>query len=380
MRLAIVTETFPPEVNGVAMTFGIIAAELAARGHHLTIFRPERADLSAQALHSAYSIVTLPGFRIPGYNTIVMGFPARKKLSTLWKVSRPDLVHVVTEGPLGASAITAANDLGIPVTSSFHTNFHRYTGHYGFSPLRTITLAWLRRVHNRTLKTFAPTEELCRELSELEFKRLGLLSRGVNLKHFSPSKRCEQLREEWGAGKDNPVVIHVGRMAPEKNYDLLFRLYSAMAKVNPKLKFVLLGEGPLETQLRTQHPECVFAGFFPREEIGRYYASADIYIHASNTETFGNVITEAMASGLAVASYDYAAAKIFIRNEASGLVAPFNDEALLTKAAEALATNETLREKLRTAAPLALSEHSWEKIIVKFENELSEVIHNHRPS
>jgi glycosyltransferase involved in cell wall biosynthesis len=312
VNIAIVTETFPPEVNGVAMTFGVITRELARRGHVVTVYRPRRTDLGRSDRIAGVDEVPLPGFSVPGYSELRLGWPAAGFLRNWWREVRPDLVHVVTEGPLGASAVSAARSLGIAVTSSFHTNFHQYAGAYGFRPLRGLVLRWLRRVHNRTRRTFAPTVELAAELTAAGFNNVGLLSRGVDTWQFHPARRSPELRLKWGAGPDTPVVIHVGRMAVEKNYDLLFQTYAAMRRANPALRFVLAGEGPLRARLEREHPECIFAGFFSRQEIGRYYASADIYIHASLTETFGNVLTEALASGLAVAGFDYAAARQFI--------------------------------------------------------------------
>jgi glycosyltransferase involved in cell wall biosynthesis len=163
-------------------------------------------------------------------------------------------------------------------------------------------------------------------------------------------------------------------MAPEKNYSQLFRIYESMRAANPRLRFVLAGEGPLEQTLKREHPECIFAGFFSREEIGRYYASADIYIHASTSETFGNVVTEAMASGLAVLSYDYAAGRQFIRHGENGLLAPLGDEARFEKLAIGLATDEVQRSTLKVAAPLSVQNQSWEKVIEDFEGELMELI------
>lgn len=379
MKLAIVTETFPPEVNGVAMTFGVIVRQLVADGHEVTVHRPSRADLKKHA-PDGYSVSTYPGFAIPGYPEIKMGFPAKTRFAKEWKKKRPDLVHVVTEGPLGASAISAARALEIPVTSSFHTNFHSYTGHYGCKPLRGAALAWLRHVHNRTLRTFAPTQELCASLDTLGFKNLGVLSRGVDTEKFRPARRSLKLRAEWGASNDNPVALHVGRMAPEKNYDLLFRVYDAMRKANPRMRFVLAGEGPLRDRLRREHPDYVFAGFFSREEIGRYYASADLYIHASTTETFGNVLTEAMASGLAVAGFDYAAARQFVKNGENGLVVPLGDEQGLVDAGVLLASDPLLAQRLGAAASSSLNEQSWDKVIGRFEAELAAVANGNAAS
>jgi glycosyltransferase involved in cell wall biosynthesis len=162
-------------------------------------------------------------------------------------------------------------------------------------------------------------------------------------------------------------------MAPEKNYTLLFRAFAAMREANPRLKCVVAGEGPLRAALERAHPECRFVGFFSREEIGRYYASADIYVHASLTETFGNVLTEAMASGLAVAGFDYAAARQFIRHGRSGLAVPCDDEGALINAAVMLATDDLLREQLRREARRAVEQQSWTSVIAGFETELAAI-------
>src|ERR1041384_776638 len=155
VNLALVTETFPPEINGVAMTFGVIARELGSRGNEVTVYRPRRSDLPSPSAHPEFQVVALPGIPIPGYPLLRLGFPAARTLRQRWSRDRPDLVHVCTEGPLGASAVSAALALGIPVTSSFHTNFHAYMRHYGFSRLERIALRWLRHIHNRTRRTFA---------------------------------------------------------------------------------------------------------------------------------------------------------------------------------------------------------------------------------
>ncbi|HMD59983.1 MAG TPA: glycosyltransferase family 1 protein [Opitutaceae bacterium] len=370
MKLAIVTETFPPEINGVAMTFGVIARELANRGHLIAVYRPRRPDLPDHETPREYRQISMPGVPIPGYPQLRLGLPARRKLRRLWSEDRPDLVHVATEGPLGITAIRAAQSLSIPVTSSFHTNFHAYADHYGISLFRRAALAWLRHVHNLTQRTFVPTADLCSELSSLGFKNLAVLSRGVDTRQFRPERRSPVLRAEWGAAPDDPVVIHVGRMAAEKNYPLLFRVYAAMKKANPACRFVLAGEGPLKRALMRDHPECVFAGFFSRDEIGRYYASADVYIHASLTETFGNVLTEAMSSGLAAGGFDYAAARMFIRDGENGLIAPCESPDLLIAAGVRLATDQALRNRLRAAGRAAVEAQSWEKVIALFENDL----------
>ncbi len=370
VKIALVTETFPPEINGVAMTFGTIARELGRRGHAVTVFRPRRDDLAGGGPHREFTEVPLPGLPIPRYPLLRLGLPAGRTLRRRWAEDRPDLVHVATEGPLGASAVTAARALAIPVTSSFHTNFHTYTRHYGFGLLHRPVLAWLRHVHNRTLRTFAPTAELCGELTALGFRHMALLSRGVDTWQFHPARRAEALRLDWGVAPEDPVVIHAGRMAVEKNYALLFRAFAAMRAANPRCRFVLVGDGPLRPRLQREHRDCIFPGFVPRGELARHYASADLYIHASLSETFGNVLTEAMASGLAVAGFDYAAARQFVAHGRNGLTVPCDQPEALIEAAVLLATDEMLRAQLRPAARAAVEPQAWDTVIARFEADL----------
>lgn len=380
MKLALVTETFPPEINGVAMTFGVIARELGRRGHQVTVYRPRRHDLPPPAAHPEFQVVALPGWPIPGYSLLRLGLPAGRKLRRAWQRHRPDLVHVVTEGPLGASAVTAARALRIPVTSSFHTNFHAYMRHYKLPLLRKLALGWLRHVHNRTRRTFAPTAELCSELAAVGFRDLTVLSRGVDTRQFSPARRSLALRAEWNAAPEDPVVLHVGRMAAEKNYPLLFEVFDAMQIANPRCRFVLVGDGPLRRTLQRRRPDYFFTGFVPREELARHYASADIYIHASLTETFGNVLTEAMASGLAVAAFDYAAARQFVQHGRNGFALPCDRPDALIEAGASLAGDAALRERLRGAARSTVEPQSWENVIARFEADLTEVAGVARPT
>jgi len=372
VKIVFVTETFPPEINGVAMTFSIIAREMGRR-HSVTVYRPSRPGLKNRPAAPEFREIALPGLPIPRYPELRLGLPAGRVFRRDWRHSRPDVVHVATEGPLGASAITTARAMKIPVTSSFHTNFHAYTRHYGIAPLRHLALAWLRRVHNRTCLTFAPTSELRDQLTAAGFRGMSVISRGVD-DRFGPLRRSEELRRSWGAGPDDPVVLHVGRMAPEKNYPLLFQIYSAIRAAAPRSLFVLVGDGPQRPRLQRKLPNGLFTGFVSRDDLARYYASADIYIHASLTETFGNVLTEAMASGLAVAAFDYAAGREFVEDGKNGLVAAPGDSKALSSAAVRLAVDSDLRQRLRSAAAARMRLQSWDVVISRFETELANVV------
>lgn len=366
------------------MTLGRLVDGLARRGHRITIVRPRQRHESPKfsVTHRvACRQVRLPGVPIPGYPQLRLGLPAAHRLSQLWRLHRPDLVHVATEGPLGASAITTARRLGLPVTSSFHTNFDQYTRDYRIGWMKPVVAAWLRHVHNRTLRTFVPTRDLLARLETEGYLNLRILSRGVDAELFNPQRRDPELRASWGLAPDDLAVLHVGRMAAEKNYPLLFRAFDAIKAVQPRARLVLVGDGPLLSTYQRQRPDVVFTGFYTGTNLARHYASGDLYLHTSITETFGNVVTEAMGSGLAIAAFDYAAAHEFIRDGQNGLVAPVGDDAAFIANAVRLATTPGLRERLRAAGPITTRALTWDSIVDRFAADLTEAMQEfHAPS
>jgi len=380
LHLVLVTETYAPEINGVAMTLGRLVDGLARRGHRLTLIRPRQRHESPRfsvTQRLACRQVRLPGVPIPGYPQMRLGLPAARRLRQLWTLHRPDLVHVATEGPLGASAVTTARALGLPVTSSFHTNFDQYTRDYRLGWMKPVVAAWLRHVHNRTLRTFVPTRDLLARLETEGYQRLRLLSRGVDATLFHPGRRDPELRASWGAGPGDPVVLHVGRIAAEKNYPLLFRAFDAVRTVAPTARLVLVGDGPLLAAFQRQRPDALFTGFYTGINLARHYASGDIYLHTSVTETFGNVVTEALGSGLAVGAFDYAAAHEFIRHGENGLTAPVGDEAAFIANAVRLAREPQLRHRLAAGGTTTAHALSWDAVVARFEADLREAQDEH---
>ncbi len=357
------------------MTLGHLVHGLAQLGHEIAVIRPrQRSEKSGPAVQAVGAVTQhlVPGLPIPGYPLLCFGLPAGGRLRRLWREARPDLVHIATEGPLGFSALTAARALGIPVTSGFHTNFHQYTHDYRFSWLFTLTATWLRTFHNRTLRTFAPTRELCAQLAADGYRNLRVLSRGVDVAQFSPGRRHDAQRQAWGASTDDPVVIHTGRLAREKNYALITRAFDAMAAANPRCRFVIVGDGPLRASLAARLPYVRFTGFVDRATLATHYASADLYLHASVTETYGNVAAEALASGLAFSGYDYAAAHELVRHDENGLLVPLGDEAAFIAAAVRLATEPSLVARLRQQAAVAVQARTWAKVVAQFSADLAE--------
>lgn len=374
LRIALVTETFPPEVNGVAMTIGRMADGLRRRGHAVQIIRPRQA---ADQGGDGQGHVLCKGVPIPQYNDLRFGLPAKGALSRLWSHLRPDLVHVVTEGPLGWSAMSAARKLKLPVTSDFHTNFHNYTAHYGVGWLAKPIARYLRRFHNRGTMTFVPTQALRRDLEGDGYHNVEVVARGVDTTLFDPARRSAELRARWGAGEADPVALYVGRLAPEKNLPLVLKAFAAVRERHPRAKLVFVGDGPERARLAEAHPEHVFAGMRTGEDLAAHYASGDVFLFGSLTETFGNVTLEALASGLGVASYAAAAAAELIRDGANGMLAPAGDEAAFVAAACRLVEDLPRLATLRAAARDSVLGHDWERIHDAFAGSLVRAVRRH---
>jgi glycosyltransferase involved in cell wall biosynthesis len=373
LHVAMVTETYPPEVNGVARTVGLMAEGLQKRGHFVQLVRPRQNGHDRAASGPRFEEILGRGIPIPRYTQLKMGLPAKGDLVRAWRARRPDIVHIATEGPLGWSALSAARKLGIPVATDFHTNFHAYSRHYGFAWLASPVMAYLKRFHNRADCTMVPTAELAEELGAAGYRGLRVVGRGVNPAVFHPQRRSRELRAQWGADDDTPVALCVSRFAPEKNFPLVIEAYEAMRRERPDAKLVLVGDGPLSGELRKRNVGYVIAGRLVNGELSAHYASGDIFLFPSTTETFGNVTLEAMASGLGIVAYRYAAARQHLEDGRSALLAPFDDAAAFIGAACRMARDMPLARILGAAARTAAEPLTWDRIVADFEQVLADV-------
>lgn len=375
LRIAVVTETFPPEVNGVAMTLGRIVDGLLQRGHTVQVVRPAQRQETAVPRAGLEQVLS-PGVPVPTYGELRFGLPSKRRLMRLWSAQRPDVVHVVTEGPLGWSAVAASRALRLPVTSSFHTNFHSYTQHYGIGLLKAPIESYLRKLHNRTLATMVPTQAMAHELQGRGYNHVALVSRGVAIELFKPERRSAQLRATWGVLPEDPVVILVGRLAKEKNVGLVVDAFRAIQARMPRAKLVLVGDGPMRKPLEEMCPDAHFAGIRKGEDLAAHYASADLFLFPSLTETFGNVVPEALASGLAVVSYANAAAQELIRPRYNGVLVPNGEEHAFVNAAVEMAMNPA-RHQMRKASPASVAHLAWSTVCESFEAVLREAMARH---
>jgi glycosyltransferase involved in cell wall biosynthesis len=361
MRIAMVTETYPPQINGVALTVAGLAQGLRDAGHFVQLVRPRQVGSDEDALDEAMSSdnaaadVLVRGARLPRYAGLQFGLPTTRRLHQLWKDDRPDAIYVATEGPLGYSALRAARALDIPASTGFHTRFDDFARHYGFGFLTPIVFAYLRRFHRLGAATVVPTAELRDFLGESGFSNVVLLRRAVDTELFSPAHRDAGLRAQWGLQADQFAVIYVGRIAPEKNLALAVRSFREIQKQHRGARYVWVGDGPSRATLAAENPDFIFAGIQRDRELARHYASADLFVFPSLSETFGNVTLEALASGLPTVAFDYGAAREHLTNDCGRRIA-LNDADGFVRATADLARNGIPIPQRRAAACAAVAE------------------------
>jgi glycosyltransferase involved in cell wall biosynthesis len=376
LSVAVVTETYPPEVNGVAVTLQCMLEGLRERQHHIQLVRlcQHAGDLPLRG--ARFNEVLMRGVPIPRYPSLRMGLPCAGALHRLWSEQRPDVVHIATEGPLGWSALRAAHRLQLPVVSDFRTNFHAYSQHYGLGWLRSAVVGYLRGFHNRTACTMVPTHAMRRQLEALGFANIEVVSRGVDTTRFDPVRRSAALRASWGASDDTLVVLCVSRLAQEKNIELVCRAFEAIAASGIDARLVFVGDGPLHAQLQRLCPDALFAGVRRGDDLAAHYASADLFLFPSLTETFGNVVPEAMASGLPVVAFDCAAASQLITPDSGALVPPPDAEAFVAQARQVAQDRRALRARGQQARGRAML-LDWRHVIDDLEAVLLHAVLRH---
>ncbi|WP_036131748.1 glycosyltransferase family 4 protein [Marinobacter nitratireducens] len=371
-HISIVSETFPPEINGVANTLRHLCQGLMQRGHRVSVVRPrQRHERKGEVACAGEGLFTqehvVAGLPLPGYADLRFGLTTAASMKRLWRKDRPDAIYVATQGPLGVAAVSAARKAGIPVSSGFHTNFHQYSRYYGVGMLERVLCGYGRWFHNRTAITLVPTRKMEQVTAAMGIRPTGLWSRGVDCTRFTPHKRDDDLRSQWGLRGNERAVLYVGRLASEKNLRMAVACYERIRGLHPQAKFVLVGDGPLRRQLIEKHPDYMFCGTQRGEDLARHYASGDIFLFPSKTDTFGNVVLEAMASGLAIVAYDDAAASEHLRHEENGMKAPLNHDEAFVDSALRLADQPTLLGRIRAQARLDALELSWNSQIEQFE-------------
>ncbi|HPM57731.1 MAG TPA: glycosyltransferase family 1 protein [Thermomonas sp.] len=385
MRYAIVTETYPPEINGVALTVQGLEHGLRERGHAVQLVRPRQAGDTATTISDHTLLVR--GAGLPRYPGLRFGLPATRTLRRLWQAQRPDALYVATEGPLGWSALRAARQLGIPAATGFHTRFDAYMRDYGMPWLAPVALRWMRHFHNSAQATLVPTRELQALLEAERFDNVVRLARAVDTGHFDPAHRDPVLRAMWGVGERGVAAIFVGRIAAEKNLALAVEAFRALQRQRPDARFIWVGDGPARDALQRDNPDFIFCGLQRGEALARHFASADLFVFPSHSETFGNVTLEALASGVPTVAFDYGAARECLRDGLHGAAIrrtgqPARDDAAFIAAVARIGSDEATRRRMRPSCREAVSALRPTQVAADFDHLLQSLAqrgHGHVP-
>lgn len=345
---------------------------LEARGVDFTIFSPFVPDASVTW---SRRVRALRYVRFPLYLDYRVSLPGvtRGVRAELDRFA-PDLVHVVSPTPAALWALRWARRHGVPAVSSFHTHFVSYFRYYGVRPLERFGWWALRRFYGRCERVYAPSFSIIRELEAEGIRNVELWSRGIDLSRFSPARRDPALRARIGADEAIPLLLLVSRLVKEKDLADLVAVDRVLRERRVSFRLALVGGGPMRRELESRLPHAIFAGHQVGDDLSRWYASADVFIFPSTTETLGNVVLEALASGLPSVVVDRGGPQDLIAHGRNGYVARANDIEDIADAVERLLTDSTLRGRMSEAARESAASRDWAAINDRLVESYGEVV------
>ncbi len=361
MRVTLVTETYFPQVNGVSRTLGELARVLTESGDHVQLICPEYG-----AGVDRDDVLSVPAFTLPFYKELHLPRPPFGSVHRAIDKFRPDVVHIATEATLGLSVLRFAMRRKLLVVSSFHTNFDQYSSHYRVGFAKGLIWRYLRWFHNRTRETYVPSQTTIDDLGRHGFERLALWKRGVDSSLFRPNRPGrEAIRRALGWSPDDVVIAYVSRIAPEKNVDYLADALAIVAARRPDARILMVGDGPSRPALEKRLGGVAqFAGYRRGEDLADHYSAADIFAFSSLTETFGNVVLEAMASGLPVVALRAGGVGETVRSGTTGiLLEPSEPPEALATALIGLVEHPSERRRISESARAYGLSQSWDAIM-----------------
>lgn len=368
MRVAIFAETFLPKFDGITNTLCYLLEHLATRRHTTLMFAPQ----DSPARYAATPIIGLPSIRFPLYPELKLVPPSVNIGETL-AAFRPDIVHVVSPVTLGLAGLRQARALGLPVVASYHTDIPGYATRYGLSLLRQPLWRYFRWLHNQADLTLCPSRYTRDELAEHRFRRLRIWGRGVDAARFAPARRSGEWRARLSGGApDAPLLLYVGRLASEKRIDWLRPVLQAL----PGARLAVVGDGPLRPALAELFAglPVVFTGYLRGDDLAAAYASADAFVFPSDRETFGNVVLEAMASGLPILVPRAGGPVDHVQDERNGLFFAADSQQDLVDQARRLVLDGELRQRLGAAARRHAESQTWPAIFDELLSDYARVM------
>jgi phosphatidylinositol alpha 1,6-mannosyltransferase len=359
LKIAYFTESLYPLVDGVSRTLAQLFSTLEEEEVEFLVFSP---FVPSAELSWSKRVVPVRYVRFPPYPDYRVSIPAVGAIRRRLEHFRPDLIHVVSPTPLAYRAQRLAEELNIPVVASFHTHFVSYFRFYGVGALEGVGWRLLRRFYARCERIYAPSSSIIRELEQRGLRNLELWSRGIDLTGFSPEHRSDEIVHAAGGGDGIPILLLVSRLVKEKDLADLIEVNRILERRGIRFSLALVGDGPMRRRLERALPRAVFAGHRSGAELARWYASADVFVFPSTTETLGNVVLEALASGLPAVVVDRGGPQDLIDDGVNGFVARRNDPLDIADHLQRLLSEADLRRRMSEAARASAASRHWGEI------------------
>lgn len=373
MKVAIFTDTFFPQINGVTKTLGKLKEYFDQREIDYLIFAPDDSMKSNGNFEE--NIQRMISFRFFLYPECRLSVPNYFRIKNMLNEYKPDLIHIVTPFNLGLCGLKYATSYNIPLVSSYHTNFTHYLDYYNLNLLEKPIWSFFKWFHGHCELNFCPSQATLEELRRNGINNLAIWDRGIDTRFYSPDYRNKELRRNYGL-EDKITLLYVGRLAPEKNLSLLIKSMKLLdQKYRDKVKLLITGDGPLLNELKADSSQnIIFTGYMKGKELSKIYASADIFAFPSITETYGNVILEAMASGLPVVSFLEGGISENLIDSYNGLACKEISPKAFASKLEKLITNKELRLELANNACEYALNKSWDNVFDRLVANYQKVV------
>ncbi len=371
MKLAIFTDTFTPQVNGVSMTFQRFVDFLDKKGIEYRLFVPEtkrEGSYNEQVLKFA----SMPFFLYPECR---FTFPNVYQIKKELKKFQPDLIHIATPINMGLSGLYYGNKLNIPTVASYHTNFDRFLGYYNVQFMSKALWKYLRWFHQPMLRTFVPSNDTKQTLLNKGLQNIGIWSRGVDCELFQPSNSAQELRSKFQI-KEKNILTYVGRLAPEKDLDVLMEIANKVpSQIKKNVHWLVVGDGPMKEKLQQIAPEnMTFTGYIKGKELADIYAGTTVFVFPSTTETFGNVVLESLACGTPVICAKSGGVQEIVKDQKNGILCEAKDvQSFINAITNLLQDNRKLKWMGLEARNDALK-RSWDKVFDDLLNQYEQVL------
>ena len=359
MKVVYFTESLPPNTDGVQRTLCYLVETLESEKVDYKFYSPFKPDKNIEWTNKVRKILSVPLILYKDYR---VGIPYFSGLKSELDKFKPDIIHITSPTLLGNYGLSYAKKRDIKAVSSYHTHFISYITYYGF-PKKLENIAWgyFKWFYNQFDCIYAPSPSAVKELDNHGISRVELWQRGVELSRFSPKHRNDQLRKYLGA-EDKSILLFVGRLVKEKDLDDLIKANDLLKQRGNDFKLVLVGDGPMREELEEKLPDALFAGYRHKKELSEFYASADVFVFPSTTETFGNVVLEAFASGLPAVVVNKGGVADIVNDKKDGFIAEPNNPTDFADKIEFLLNSENELIKMGYQAQITAKNYRWDYI------------------